>query len=379
MVVERFQLNMQEHQLRHLLLRNWSDFKNQWNGIRNFYVAWNIFNINAFYSNYYNAISDASQIATDNLGTIITIIDPVQDTNVFANDLLTALSVGLAFIPEVEGEAQITKAIVTASEQVVEFGKFMFPVGTAGGEADDWNAISGSLGTVTNNLQASVTSAQALMQSDVESFLALVGSGAFSTILGSLDNLKEGILAALYTYLVSEAYKSKGVFISRQFNTDVHALQTNGTSLNWDTHCEGVYDSNGVCDTFWYDNTTGTTYGLVNGPSVGQDFNSDMEALFGTYTTGAQLFQNAVACLPQGSGAPILNLNSASFSATCISSLPVYCDDATVMPGRGKLCNGAMPGGKSLNEAQRVPPSYLGWGILNNKATQNTEIDLSTC
>lgn len=97
-------------------LPKWDDFEDQWNGIRNFYVAvslsysskiinftadytqWNIWKVNQFFLNYYTAIGLAQTTATDRLGGIVTLIDPIKKTNVGLNDVLTALSTGLAFL-----------------------------------------------------------------------------------------------------------------------------------------------------------------------------------------------------------------------------------------------------------------------------------------
>lgn len=93
------------------------DYESTWNGLRNFYVAvslilgsvtvphtdfrhqWNIYTINKFVTAYYNAPSTASSTASDNVESIVSIIDPVSKTNVKLNNILTALSVGLALIP----------------------------------------------------------------------------------------------------------------------------------------------------------------------------------------------------------------------------------------------------------------------------------------
>ena len=66
-------------------------------------MAWNIWNLNGLFSNYYQAIFNAQSTVTNELQSIIDTIDPVQTVNAALNDILTALTVGLAFIPAFEG------------------------------------------------------------------------------------------------------------------------------------------------------------------------------------------------------------------------------------------------------------------------------------
>ena len=70
-------------------------------------MAWNIWNLNGLFSNYYQAIFNAQSTVTNELQNIIDTIDPVQTVNAALNDILTALTVGLAFIPEFEAAGAV--------------------------------------------------------------------------------------------------------------------------------------------------------------------------------------------------------------------------------------------------------------------------------
>jgi hypothetical protein len=73
----------------------WDDFKNKtWNAARTFYTAWNIWNMNGFYHDYYTTIGDSSSIASDSIGKIAGIIDPVKASiliRILLNFVLTLL------------------------------------------------------------------------------------------------------------------------------------------------------------------------------------------------------------------------------------------------------------------------------------------------
>ena len=83
-------------------------------------MAWNIWNLNGLFANYYQAIFNAQSTVTNELQTIIDTIDPVQTVNAALDDILTALTVGLAFIPAFEGAVRILGAHFSSFELSLE-------------------------------------------------------------------------------------------------------------------------------------------------------------------------------------------------------------------------------------------------------------------
>ena len=331
------------------------------------------------------------------VGKVVQVIDPIEKKNVILNDILTALSVGLAFIPG--PEAAIGKALVIGAQQAPGVAKFLYPIGTADSQLLQMQDVAAKLGDGVKTLQDSVGKALPPMVNDVNAFAAFASSGAFSAFLPPLDQLADSLLNGMMAYLISQAYQMNGVFITRALNTSVHALASNGTSLSYNSPCTTGYDSNGVCDTFWYDSVDDTTYSLMPGKSDTRwkSFNSDMNLWFSNYTRPEILFRGAAACAAangstKGSDTPI-SISSTAFNTDCLSNMrvctwsltpgsswdPLFTDctdseaftDVTGMPGAGPTdssatCKGAESGGKTpYLLAWR---QYLGWGLLEEQA-----------
>jgi len=121
---------------------------------------------------------------------------------------------------------------------------------------------------------------------DVNAFAAFASTGAFSTFIPPINDTADQILNGLNAYIISQAYQASGVFITRQLNTSVRALTTNGTALEYTLPCNSDYDENGICDTFWYDSVDDTTYALTPGnpDTRRKNYNSDMLTWFSNYT-----------------------------------------------------------------------------------------------
>jgi len=81
---------------------SWAIFQRSKISLKDYYIAYNIYSVWAFFKGYYTAIGNVGSAATDSIGAIVALLDPPQKTNGALNDILTALSVGLSFIaPEV--------------------------------------------------------------------------------------------------------------------------------------------------------------------------------------------------------------------------------------------------------------------------------------
>lgn len=290
-----------------------------------------------FFLNYYGAIGDASAIASDMVGTIISITDPPKKQNVGLNILLTALSTGLAFIPG--PEAYLGKALVIGAQQAPGVAKFLFPEGTINSQTVEMQEVSANLGWTTKTLQNNVAQALPAILNDADTFATFAAAGSFSANLPSARTLSNDILNGLNAYLISQAYQENGVFITRQLNTSVRALMTNGTNLSYNLSCTTDYDSNGICDTFWYDSVDDTTYALVGKDELARtkSYNSDMTTWFNQYTRPELLFRGAANCAAaskanQGTGSP-LSISSSDFNTDCLSNMKVCTWSLTPVNG----------------------------------------------
>jgi hypothetical protein len=254
--------------------------------------------------------------------------------------------------------------------------------------------IGDELGTLTDQLQGNITQALGVAQTNVSTFLAIANNGPFAGNLPQLDDLKNQILTGLNTYIISQAYNATKTIITRQVDTDVNELGTNGTKLLW-TSCNSGYYSNGTCGQgdFWYDNSTRISYSLVANGDPTTRFNDQMNQFLGQ-TTGKLLFAGADECQQQHQGSgPIISFDGGKFQTPCLSSLKVCtwtmdpaspgsngpllsdCDVGSVIPGIGRgSCGSQDPNQVSYDpsEGTILPYGYLGWGVLADEINEHS-------
>lgn len=385
----------------------WNDFVGTTNGPENFYVAWNIWsvssysqlsvstnmprrNTNGFFLDLYNAIGTAEGSASAGISAIVALLDPPTNQNIVLNDVLDALTFGLALYAE---GSILVKALLRSMPQTAGLLGKLFPSGTVDGEYQDWAKVSSDLGKVTDAFRSSVAEGLPLVENDVNAFITWSQNSGFSGFRPSLNGIVDSMTMTLNTYCIAQIISSQGIVVSRAANTDVHALQTNGSQLNWNTGCSGGYTA-GICDTFFWDGTD--TYGLTDPENMDKSYHDELTSFFvGTpaLTTGQLLFTGAQACYTAtqkngGSSPSIDSTDPSSFS--CLSSMQV-CTwletdygpfDAScanlpsknaVLPGFGVSgCIGSTDSTTSID----VPRAYLGPGVYQDaKNIEDLQVD----
>ena len=264
------------------------------------YVAYNIYSINQVFLSLYLAMGNANSLASESVGAIVKLLNPPKQTNIFLNDLLTALGAGLAVIPGPEGK--IAGLILSTAQQLPGIAKYLFPTGTVNTVVDQWASISNQVATVVKTYQNSVAAMIPAVENDVNNFIAFASTGQFSvTPLPDLSNESNSLLTALTTFIVGKALEANNMHLTRAVDTDINELQLNSTdSLAFDTGCGSGYDAAGICGPYWFDPAAKVTYSLNNYNSMGKSPHDDMETLFANWTTGDLLFGGAARCAASG-------------------------------------------------------------------------------
>ncbi|KAI9696925.1 MAG: hypothetical protein M1820_008000 [Bogoriella megaspora] len=361
----------------------WNDFKDlKENSIQDFYVSWNIWNTQGFFLDLYNGIGGADQTVQDGLSAIVTLLDPPQETGPpkALEYVLDALSFGLSLYSE---GSILTKALLRSAPQTSTLVGKLFPSGTVDDEFQDWSEVSADVGKVTSAWKNSVAEGLPLLQDNVTAFIQWSQGSGLSGIRPSLDGLENAMSQALNTYAISDIINTQGLVVARAPNTDVHALQTNGTKLEWDTGCSGGY-TNGICDSFFWDGTD--TYSLIDPQHMKKNFHDELSSFFnGTnpLTTGQLLFTGGFQCTQtcgsNGGCNPSIDQDDPT-QYNCMSALRICTwtyytygpfqdgcanlpDNNAVLPGFGVSgCIGETGDYTSID----VPHAYLGGGILTD-------------
>ena len=343
----------------------WNDFKNAKNGIQNFYVAWNLWNTNGFFLDLWTAMGAAESSSQAGIGSIISLLDPPSDKTKMEY-VLDALSFGLSLYAE---GSIFMKALLRSAPQGYGLGNKIFQRGTVDGEYQDWSVISANLGRCTDIFRATVADELPLIQNNLTTFIQWSEISGLSGYRAPLNGLAQNMTQALNTYAIARILDTQGIVISRAANTDVHALQTNGSQLNWDTGCGGGYDSFGICDTFYWDGKD--TYGLTDPLHFTKSYHDELEELFTpkdnapSLTTGRLLFSGAQHCYEatgkNGGSPPLLDPNDASH-IVCLSNAPICTWDETAYGPFDNSCK---------NQPDRSAPLW-GFGAAGCKGEDNS-------
>ena len=210
--------------------------------------------INSFFTDWYQALQYATSQAALAVTPIITMIDPPSNTNMALNDVLTALTAGLAIIaapeigPELEGAASVAaSAFSSAIQQAPGVAKAIWPSGTANSETVQIGDLQSKLGSVDSDLSDRLQSGLQMLMSDVGAFTGFASQGSFSgQVIPSLPNETETLNIGLKTFILTTAmdHNEWSVYWGPSF-TD--GLLNTAQSQADNFGC--TIEPNGVCDT----------------------------------------------------------------------------------------------------------------------------------
>ncbi|KAL8702453.1 MAG: hypothetical protein Q9201_004377 [Fulgogasparrea decipioides] len=313
---------------------------------RVFYVAFNIYAINQYFGSWYTAVGGAATTAGLNVDAIVQLIDPPSDTHLILDNILIALTGIFAVAPglgfnvgnmldrAVEDAADVAQSLrtgLTFIENAIigfpQIGRYLYPIDTPASAvlqiADLKNRLGDLIAEVQSNLNKTVSSVMA----DPREFLAFAGQGNFTASAPSLPDQTQYLLYAFNTYVISAGLSGNNIYGTIAKDTNVQSLATNGSQnkLAYDlSACEG-YNSENVCDTWWYSGNYASTFGLDHFSHIERGFGDVMTQLFQKYTTGQLLFDNAYACNQNGNyGKPVrVTVNAQGLNTQCLSQLRI--------------------------------------------------------
>jgi len=294
--------------------------------------------MNAFFTNWYNALTP-SIVQTQLISQpLITEIDPKKKTKMVLGDLLTALTAGLAFIAAPGAGAGISEVMATAGsvllnglKQAPGVAKAIWPSGTLDTQSIQLGNIDAELGNVFTNITNSVTAALTTVMSDTHSFIAFANDGAFSgsnsiPIKQDVDALTLG----LKTYILSTAMSANGWHIGPITSVSRAAIASNTSPYGH--KCTFGLDGghSDICTTpdhgtnVYYSDATQRAYDLSYTASA-PDLNpytlfTDIAA--NRWSNLEVLFDNAFDCaVAGGTGKPLNFFEKGQLDFSCMSQL----------------------------------------------------------
>lgn len=350
---------------------------------------------------WWTAVGNAASQASNNVGAIVQIIDPVVDSNALLDDILITLTGVFALIPGgsvltsgIKGFSEGSKAFFQVVQQalfvVPQIGRWVFPRESVESQFIQMSALSSSMGTIVQTVQNNLNKTLVSVMSNATEFLAFASQGNFSGLAPSLPDQTNYLLYAFNTYIISKALDSNNIYGTIGLNTNPQALATNRSKTAYDlfSTCEG-YNEQNVCDEWWYSGQYSSAFGLDDFSNQSRGFGDVITSLLSQYTTGQLLFDGAYACNLNGKyGQPVnVTVNSAGVSTGCLSQLRIVtwdmsCDNPTrhenpgceflEVPRQGSFfgnCNSHSYFSVMDDPKYCVPRSYLGPLIASKKYT----------
>ena len=203
--------------------------------------------------------------------------------------------------------------------------------------------LSTNFAVVLQSVQSNLNKTLVLAMSDVDVFLAYASQGNFTAVAPSLPDQSNYLYYGFNTYIISKAMQGNNIYAVLGRDTNVQALATNGTQLNYPIDCEAYNDEN-VCDAWWYSGNLNSSFTLDSFNHMDRNYNQELTALLSNYTTGELLFEGAFACNAEGNyGKPVnITVNAGGVNTACISQLPVLtwnmaCGAASISKGPGAV------------------------------------------
>lgn len=320
--------------------------------------------VNDFFTTYYTALGSAQSDAQTVVQGLINELDPVKPTSFKLITLLTALSVGLAFLgaPSIAvtvlGLSVLTRTaaqVLTISlQQAPSTAKALWPTGTQSSQSIQIGDVEAELGNSTNQLADMIDNALELLMSDVPTFVKFCESGEWSGATSlSLPSKVEGLDYALRTYMTSEVMAQNGWTATPNLGpyetVDDVTNSVGGFNCNMGNNSVCT-DAAGNGDAWYWSQTTGHVYFFENSKlsyQGVQPYQILQDTVDQNWAILEVLFDGSYNCTLEGNfGNSVVNFNwDGTLDIACISQLPQVMACGEQCPVN--LVNGQCPFGQS--------------------------------
>ena len=288
-------------------------------------------------------------MASDNVDSIIQLLDPLSSADTFLDDILISLTGVFSLVPGLGWLTSDIKmidedwlAFLTVMENVLftmpQIGRWLFPIDSSTSQVIQMAALSGEMVNIIQTVQDNLNKTVVSVMSNATEFLAFAEQGNFSESPPSLPDQTRYLLYAFNTYLISQTLVGNNIYGVFAQDTNPHDLATNGSKTAYDlSSCKDGYNEQGICDNWWYSEHYASAFGLDDFSHIDRDYGDVLTTLFSNYTTGELLFEGAYACNQDGYHGQPLNvmatpgsINTACFSQLRVVTWDMSCNNPTV-------------------------------------------------
>lgn len=279
--------------------------------------------VNWFFTSWHGSLQTAYAYSSSQIASIVEVVDPIRKTNVALNDIVLATTFGLAFVGGPFGSVtdSSTQAIggflITLVQQAPTVAKALWPVGTADSQLYQISELESLNANIAQRLDESLSRGLREVLGNLDTFINFTihvnpRAAPFSVPSNerpSVANQTEGLLTALFTFLISSALVENGWNGAVVPGVDPQSITTNKSAVlpDWalydcsrcseqtDMGCE-IYDSNNMCGRWWYNPDIECAFTL-GGHISDQDPGHLMSQIFSrNWTAPELLFKTSALC-----------------------------------------------------------------------------------
>ncbi|KAH6869760.1 hypothetical protein B0T10DRAFT_593244 [Thelonectria olida] len=283
-----------------------------------FYVFWNIYSINQFFSNYHQALLNGQAEAIGTVAEIVKTVAPPTTKN--PNTPLFSPIWGVA-----TGQFAALGALLSGTGATLVFGALTGVLAAGSGLFGalfpktevyqvPWEGLSEALSQHVDDYQKAVGNALTEIQSDFDTFYALTSNGAFSQRLAtSLPEDTSFMFHNLLKWVFNQAIQAAGYFVVKNTGVDPTKIPVDAFD------CTTLNDK-GICGPIWYNGKD--SYGLARADDIGMD---QMEGILTVafernWTTPEELYVDSQSCRGKN-GTEAFDVEDLTLS--CVSNTPV--------------------------------------------------------
>ncbi|WQF87596.1 hypothetical protein CDEST_12610 [Colletotrichum destructivum] len=284
-----------------------------------FYVIWNIYTINLFWTNYHQALMQGQATAIGAVAEIVKVVAPPKTKNaktpLFAP--IWAITTGqLAMIFPPLGAYVYTSMALASVIGVLGGGaglvNLLFPPKQV--NPVPWEGLSAALSEHVNEYQKNVGVALTAIQTDFDKFYAMTSNGGFSQkFRTNLPENTDFMYHNLLKWTLNEALQQMDYFVVKNPGVDPRKIPIDPYD------CTNL-DQFNTCGPIWYDGKD--SYGLARANDIGMDRMKEIldVAFAKNWTTPHELYIDSQSCRGKnGSEA----FDAKDLMLSCVSNLPV--------------------------------------------------------
>ncbi|KAL8952650.1 MAG: hypothetical protein Q9222_001456 [Ikaeria aurantiellina] len=349
------------------------------------YTVKNIYAINNFFVTYYQSLYNAAGVVSNNVESMIQVVDVLVEPSLKVQNILLSLAVGLAFLGApsfastilgiqgniIKGSAQ---ALIISTQQAPNVGRALWPSGTDRSQEIQSAELHIQLSNITAQMSAMMDGGVRLLMTDPGTFVNYADNGRYSG--PNVTNTGEGtgltvpsgtdaVAYALKTYLLSYS-----MWQNKWYSTFKLGPYINQESVTLELNCK--FDENGICyytedsiqtANYWSPITLRVYTLACQGPKEAKKPYEMLQTILSYGWAPLEvLFDGGFNCTAENrAGSSAVNFNyDGTLDLACVSQLPMYRQC-------GGMCPTTLPNGTCLfgDEGAVVPDAckdYDGWG-----------------